>query len=120
MHVVATASKIHYIAGRSRGPCVPLYFLHFTEGDEFFPDPEGIERRDLEAIQRAAIQGVNDLIADAVKTGKRDYKGRLDVENEQGEGVLTVTFACPVHIEVTRPSINSPRHQARPDEDKPC
>ena len=81
---------------------MPLYFLHITEGDEFIPDPEGIERHDLAAVQKAALDGVSDLIADAVKKGDRDYRGRLDVEDENGEKVLTLTYACPVQIEVTR------------------
>ena len=82
-----------------------LYFLHITEGEEFIPDLEGIERHDFAAIRKAAIDGVNDLIADAVKNGDRDYRGRLDVEDEHGFKVLTLTFACPVQIEVTGPLI---------------
>jgi hypothetical protein len=38
-----------------------------------------------------------------VKKGERDYRGRFDVEDEYGEPVLTLTFACPIHIEATPP-----------------
>lgn len=89
------------LIGRFRNPrTVPIYFLHLTEGDEYTPDPEGIERRDIAAVQKAAIEAASDLIADAAKKGDYDYRGRLDVEDAHGSSVLTLTFACSVQIEV--------------------
>ena len=82
---------------------MPLFFLHIIEGDEFIPDPEGIDRPDLAAVQKAALDGASALIADAVRKGERDYRGRLDVEDEHGNKVLTLTFACPVQIEAIPP-----------------
>lgn len=78
-----------------------IYFFHVTEGDEFIPDPEGIEQIDLAAVQKAAIEGVGALIAEAVTKGERNYRGRFDVEDEHGVKVLTLTFACPIQIEIT-------------------
>ena len=83
---------------------MPRYFLNVTEGADFIPDQEGVERDDFAAVQREAIQGVSDLIAEAVKSGNHDYEGRLDVQNERGETVLTVTFACPVQMQITAPA----------------
>ena len=79
-----------------------LYFIHLTEGDEFIVDLEGIERADDAAIQQAAMEGVSGLVSDAVKNGVRDYQGRLNVEDEFGANVLTLTFACPVQVDATR------------------
>lgn len=77
-----------------------IYFFHITEGTEFFSDEEGIEQPDLAAVRKAAIEGASALIAEAVRNGERDYRGQLDVKDEHGEKVLTLTFACPVQIEV--------------------
>lgn len=82
---------------------MPIYYFHITEGDEFIPDPEGIEKADLVAVQKAAVEGARGLIAEAVKKGIRDYQGRFDVKDEHGEQVLTLTFSCPIHIEVMPP-----------------
>jgi len=77
--------------------------MHMTEGDEFIPDLEGIELPNIAAIQKAAIAGASGLIAEAVKQGRRDYSGRFDVEDEHGQKLLTLTFACPIHIELASP-----------------
>ena len=47
------------------------------------------------------MEGASALIAEAVRKGKRDYRGRFDVEDEYGDEVLTLTFACPIQIEMT-------------------
>jgi hypothetical protein len=80
-----------------------IYYFHITEGDEFIPDPEGIEQADLAAVHKSSVEAASALIAEAVKKGNRDYRGQLDVQNEHGEQVLTLTFACPIHIVVTSP-----------------
>ena len=79
---------------------MPLYFFHVTDGDEFCPDPEGVERADHAAAEKEALDAVSGLIADAVKRGERNYQGQLDVRDEHGERVLALTFSCPIYIEV--------------------
>jgi hypothetical protein len=32
-----------------------IYYFHITEGNEFIPDPEGIEQADLAAVRKAAV-----------------------------------------------------------------
>ncbi len=61
---------------------MPLHFLHIREGGDFIPDLEGIERGDLAAVERATIESANALIAEEVKRGRRDYRGRFEVEDE--------------------------------------
>lgn len=82
------------------GAPVSVYFFHITEGNEFTPDTEGIEQRDLAAVRKAVIEGASGLIAEAVMKGERDYRGRFDVEDERGEKVLTLTFACAIQIDI--------------------
>ena len=78
---------------------MPLYFLHLTEADEVVHDPEGIDRDDLAAVQRDAIEGAAGLIGDALIRGDRDYRGRLDVAAADGAALLTMNFACQLRVE---------------------
>lgn len=79
-----------------------IFFFHSTEGSEFVRDHEGVDLPDVAAAQSAAINCASALIAEAVSNGERDYRGRFDVENQRGEPVLTITFACPVQVSIQR------------------
>lgn len=83
---------------------MPIYFFHITEGEEYIPDPQGLEQPNLAAAQQEASYSASGLIAEAVRAGVCDYQGRLDVENERGEKVFTMMYACSVHTEVIAPS----------------
>lgn len=83
-----------------------IYFFNIVEGDEYIPDPEGIERSSLAAVQKMAVDGASGLIAEAVKKGERNYRGRLQVTDEHGATVLTLAFACPIMIEAMPPLAN--------------
>ncbi len=80
---------------------MPIYFFHITEGDQVIADPEGIDRPDIAAVQKTAIESAHSLISEAVRSGDRSYQGRFDVVDEHGNPVLTLTFACPIQIEMT-------------------
>jgi hypothetical protein len=79
---------------------MPMYFFHIREGEEVIPDLEGAELPDIAAARKAAIGGASALMAEAVIRDERNYQGRLDVEDGQGQRVLTVTFACPIQIDM--------------------
>jgi hypothetical protein len=79
---------------------MPMYFFHIREGEEVILDLEGAELPDIAAAQKAALEGASSLIAEAVKRGERNFQGRLDVEDGHGQRVLTVSFACPIQIDV--------------------
>lgn len=76
-----------------------VYYFHLVEGDQVILDPDGIMLADLAAAQKAALDGVRSLVADAVMHGKQDYRGSLNVEDEFGVKLFTVDFSCPIHIE---------------------
>lgn len=103
IYVVAASGRDAKILAVWEDRAVPLYFLQVTEGSELIPDEGGIERNDLAEVQKAAIDGASALIADAVMRGERDYEGRIDVEDEQGGKLLSVTFACPIRIRIAPP-----------------
>ncbi|WP_380872420.1 hypothetical protein ACFB49_33570 [Sphingomonas sp. DBB INV C78] len=79
-----------------------MFFFHLTEGDEVIPDTEGLDRADLAAVEKEAVAGASALVAEAVQNGETDYWGRLDVENVSGERLLSLTFACSIHIDNVR------------------
>jgi hypothetical protein len=81
---------------------MPIYFLHLTEEQQVIADTEGIQLPDVAAVEQAAIRSARDLIAEAVRMGDRNYKGRLDAKNEHGTQVLTLRFDCTVQIDVVR------------------
>jgi hypothetical protein len=80
---------------------LPVYFFHLIEGDQVTPDSDGVEKSDLAAVQKEAIDAASELIAEAVRKGERDFHGRFEVEDERGARVLTLTFACPIGLELT-------------------
>ena len=77
---------------------MPAYFFHVTDAAGSSVDEEGLELRDLAAARRCALDSAGDLVAEAVKSGERDYEGRIDVADDRGATVLTIAFACPVRI----------------------
>jgi hypothetical protein len=83
---------------------MPIYFFHTKEGDQVINDPEGIERPHMAAVQKAAIQWASSLIAEAVGNGDANYHCRINVEDESGRSVMTVTFASHVQIEIASQS----------------
>lgn len=80
-----------------------IYFFNIIEGNEYISDLEGIDCSDLAAVQKAAIAGASGLIAEAVKKGEQDYRGRFEVADERGATVLSLAFACPITIKIIPP-----------------
>ena len=64
------------------------------------PDEEGQELDNLAAAHLKAIDYARDLASAAVRQGRLDLTHRIDIEDEAGTTLLTVTFADA--IEVTR------------------
>jgi hypothetical protein len=76
-----------------------VYFFHLTEGDHSTRDPEGSDLPNMTAVEKVAVEGVRSLMAEAVTKGERDYRGSLDVEDQNGATVMSVRFACPIEID---------------------
>jgi hypothetical protein len=75
------------------------YFFHLTEGDEVTFDRDGIDLPDVQAAQMVALRTIAELVAEAVASGERNYRGFIEVLDDDGGTMLTFTFACPVNIE---------------------
>jgi hypothetical protein len=62
------------------------------------PDVEGEQLNNLAAAHLKAIDYARDLAAAAVRQGRLDLKHRIDVENEDGEVLASVTFADAIDV----------------------
>jgi hypothetical protein len=76
---------------------VPRYFFHVFD-DVIAEDEEGIELPNLAAARLKALIGARDLIAEQVRRGYFVLSHWIDVVDEQGEKVLTITFRDAVDI----------------------
>lgn len=74
------------------------YFFHLTEGSRITRDMDGTDLPTLGAAQQAALEAIGQLVAEAVSKGDRDYQGSIQIDDNQGEKVLTLSFSCPVSI----------------------
>ncbi len=77
--------------------CVPRYFFHVYD-DVIAEDEEGAELPNLAAARLNALRGARELIADQVRRGYMVRSHWIDVVDEQGEKVLTITFGDAVDI----------------------
>jgi hypothetical protein len=76
---------------------VPRYFFHVYD-DVVAHDEEGIELPNIAAARLNALVGARSLISEQVKHGYLEQSHWVDVVDEQGEAVLTVTFREAVDI----------------------
>jgi hypothetical protein len=76
---------------------VPRYFFHVYD-DVIAEDEEGVELPNLAAARLNAVLSARDLIAEQVRHGHFVLSHWIDVVDEQGEKVLTVTFGDAVEI----------------------
>ena len=77
---------------------MPRYFFHVRDGQDF-PDTEGSELPDLNAVRTEALKASGEML--------RDSKGRaefwsgddwtMNVMDDKGGTVLTLTFAGTMH-----------------------
>jgi hypothetical protein len=77
---------------------VPRFFFHPRDGERV-RDDDGIELPDAEAARRAAIAGIRSIIADEVRKGRLRLGARLDVEDETGARLFSLSVQDAVSIE---------------------
>jgi hypothetical protein len=76
---------------------MPRFHFHVIN-DIDAPDEEGEELDNLSAANLKAIDYARDLASAAVRQGRLDLKHRIDVEDEHGKVLLTVTFADAIDV----------------------
>jgi hypothetical protein len=74
------------------------YFMHLRDGTEELLDPEGIEFETLDAMRKAVLVTVRDLMAGDMQEGVLDLRFRIDAEDVNGKIVYTLPFKHGVNI----------------------
>jgi hypothetical protein len=68
------------------------YYLHLRDSSDELLDPEGLELADLDAVRKAVLLAVRDMIAGDVRGGIIDFRYRIDAEDEAGAIVYSLPF----------------------------
>lgn len=81
---------------------VPRYFFHVYD-DLGLRDQDGIDLAGPEAARAAALAGARAMMCEQLKKGRLSLHDRIEVEDEMGEPILTLSFGEAARIE-TRPN----------------
>ncbi len=76
---------------------MPRYFFHVYD-DIIAHDEEGVELPNVAAARLKALIGARDIIAEQVKHGYFALSHWIDVVDEHGEPVMTLTFRDAVDV----------------------
>jgi hypothetical protein len=74
-----------------------IYYFDLHDGDEIVPDEEGMELRDLVAVQEEAARALAGLSWDAVRnfTGAQSHRMGIEVRDDAGP-VMQVRFTFEI------------------------
>ena len=75
------------------------YYFHLRNGSDVLLDPEGRSLPSIEAVAAAAMREARALISAEVTTGKVSLISYIDVEDQAGQVVHTLSFEDAVRIE---------------------
>ena len=75
------------------------YFMNLRDGTEELLDPEGVEYVSLDALRKAVLATVRDLMSNDMRDGGViDFRFRIDAEDADGVIVYTLPFKHAVNI----------------------
>jgi hypothetical protein len=77
---------------------MPLFYFHLHEQDSVVLDEEGAHMLDTCAARRHAILNARSIIAEDVQSGSIDLSAMIEVTDERGSSVLSVSFSDAVAI----------------------
>lgn len=77
---------------------MPRYYFHLREAGDVVPDEEGMELPDLDAARRFAVRGTRDLMAGAVLRGELPLSHAVEIADQRGTVLKTVSFAEAVTV----------------------
>ena len=76
---------------------MPHYRFHVIN-DIDAPDEEGADLDSLAMAHLKAIDSARDLASHSVRQGRLDLSHRIDVENDKGDVLVSVTFGEAVKV----------------------
>lgn len=74
------------------------YHFNLYNSDGLIEDEEGRELRGISEVRAEALRGIRSIIAEEAMQGRIDLRGRLEVVDEEGRNVLTLSFREAVEI----------------------
>lgn len=77
---------------------MPRYYFH-VHNDILARDEEGREFPDLAAAREEAISGARDLIAEDIRRGKVTLSHWIEIQDDAGNRLLTVSYGEAVQID---------------------
>ncbi|MGZ8285843.1 MAG: DUF6894 family protein [Allosphingosinicella sp.] len=77
---------------------MPLFFFHIHDDFEF-TDEQGIDMADAASARVAALAGARGMMSEQVKKGRLSLHHRIEVEDEDGDAILSLPFGDAVVIE---------------------
>ena len=77
---------------------MPRLYLNLHNSHVDADDPEGADYADLCAAREAALQGIRSLLSEEVKTGTLNLHGHLDIVDDGGVLLESISFAQAVSI----------------------
>jgi hypothetical protein len=72
--------------------------MNLRDGTEELLDPEGVDYPSLEALRKAVLATVRDLMSTDMRHGVIDFRFRIDAEDGDGVIVYTLPFKHAVNI----------------------
>jgi hypothetical protein len=75
-----------------------LYFMHLRDSIDECLDPEGKEFPDIDALRKAVLFCVRDLMAGDIRRGIVDFRFRIDAEDVDGAVVYSLPFKHALSI----------------------
>ena len=83
---------------------MPRYFFHVYD-DLIVRDQDGIDLADAEAACAAALAGAREMMCAQLMKGRLRLYHCIEVEDEEGKAILTLTFGEAVSIETAQPNL---------------
>jgi hypothetical protein len=85
-------------AGGAKEGAMPRYFFHLYN-DQTVMDEEGVELPDIEAALANGIKEAREIMLDTVLQGRINFSHWIDIADESGAVVRTVSFGEAVAVE---------------------
>ena len=70
---------------------MPRYFFHIYDHDITL-DEDGRDLPDLAAARELALDSARDLVCESIHRGHLNLDHRIEVQDQQGETVIVLTF----------------------------
>jgi hypothetical protein len=70
------------------------YYFHVRAGDELTSDEEGTDLPDFSAAKREALLSARELLAEAIKSGKKTVPDAFVIADEAGQELDSVPLAA--------------------------